>query len=283
MNDWHPKIIKELIPGESPYYPMFRLGCSGIPWEQCRNYCDMRGIPLRPKDLKSWEDGMRKRNARFEAGNTINPIAPVTKQELNPILTHRLDQFPTWPEGWEGTPHRWFPVNERVFPMIEWGYKSTETGHDENFYPQLMTREQATQASPVGWASQNLYGQPIIMVDVDGVGHGPTDLQVINWGNKYRGFTEIWEDPMKQGSFHIYFKTQHVIPIGHFLYANLDVLGNNTNAACHSKNKRPIDQTPMATLTQDIWYDLQTYLLGRKEERDRLKQQELSNQINQHN
>lgn len=146
--------------------------------------------------------------------------------------------------------------------MQKWGYS-------DGYSPTLYEREQAQALSPIGWVGQNIYAQPFIVFDIDGVGHGERDEQVIEFGNRYRNTTETWENPAKPGSFHLYFQTDHQIPISHFAYAKLDLMGNQKNAAVYTKDKVS-NGIPRAPLTEDIWQSLQHYLSVRLEQRTEL-------------
>lgn len=144
-------------------------------------------------------------------------------------------------------------------PLQKWGYSET-------YRPNLYEHDAAKALSPCGWIGQNLYAQPFIVIDIDGVGHGQTDEQVIEFGNRYRNFTETWENPDKPGSFHLYFATNRQIPIGHFPYAKLDLMGNQKNAAVYLKNKVS-NGMRRADLNDAFWSDLKVYLNTRRQQR----------------
>ena len=245
-------------PGESPYFAMFRCGCMGVPVEECLAYCTDQGIPLREKDIRSWQDGNWNNQVR-SAKSVLNPIIKPGHESVVPILDSKLSDFDSWPDGWQGTDRRWFPCSETNMPMQKWGYS-------DGYSPTLYEREQAKALSPIGWVGQNLYAQPFIVIDIDGVGHGVRDQQVIDFGNRYRNFTETWENPEKAGSFHLYFKTDRQIPISHFPYAKLDLMGNQKNAAVYTKDKVS-NGIEMATLNEELWSDLKDYLKCRLEQR----------------
>jgi hypothetical protein len=180
-----------------------------------------------------------------------------------PIMDSTLIDYQTWPHGWTGTTRRWFPCNEQNMPMQKWGYSP-------DYRPNLYEHEQAVALSKCGWVGQNLYAQPFIVIDIDGAGHGQDDDRVIAFGNQYRKFTETWENPLKPGSFHLYFETDRQIPISHFPYAKLDLMGNQKNAAVYLKNKVS-NGVPRAMLTEVFWADLKGYLAGRLAMRDILE------------
>jgi hypothetical protein len=248
--DW-----KELFAfGESPYFAMFRCGCMGVPIEQCIARCVSLNIPLREKDIKAWKDG----NWNFEVkrpSSILNPLIKPGYEHSIPVMESNLEDFETWPTGWNGTSRRWFPCDERNMPMQKWGYSP-------EYSPNLYDHDTAKALSPIGWVGQNLYAQPFIVVDIDGVGHGVRDPQVIEFGDRYRHTTETWENPAKSGSFHLYFSTDRRIPISHFPFAKLDLMGNQRNAAVYLKDKvsNGIDRRP---LDQEFWEDLKKYLKHR--------------------
>ena len=177
-----------------------------------------------------------------------------------PILDMKLSEFDQWPSGWSETYRRWFPCHETGLPMYRWGYS-------EDYTPKLYDRETAQSLSPVGWVGQNMIYQPFIVLDIDGVDHGERDDQVIEFGERWRDYTETWENPQKPGSFHLYLATSSIIPITHFPYAKLDLMGNQKNAAVYTKNKVS-NGKPRAKLTEEIWEDMKQYVKARKQQRD---------------
>lgn len=245
--------------GESPYFAMFRCGCMGVEFEKCKDLCAELRIPLREKDAQAWQDGNWNHRVRRPA-SVLNPLMRPGTEHLVPILESSLDDFEKWPQGWSGTSRRWFPCTDQNMPMQKWGY-----GPD--YVPALHEREAAQALSPVGWVGQNLYAQPFIVIDIDGVGHGCTDDQVIAFGNRYRNLTETWENPRKPGSFHLYFETDRQIPISHFPYAKLDLMGNQKNAAVYTKDKVP-NGLPRRVLDDGFWSDLKAYLRDRRAQRE---------------
>lgn len=249
-------------PNESPYFAMFRCGCMGIPVEQCITHCTELGVPLREKDVRSWTEGEWNYKVRRQA-SVLNPMLPEGGEIALPITESTLDDFKKWPPGWNGSERRWFPCNEQNMPMQKWGYAP-------GFSPTLYEREVAKSLSPIRWVGQNLYAQPFVVFDIDGVGHGHRDDQVIEFGNRYRDFTETWENPSKPGSFHLYFSTEYQIPIGHFAYAKLDIMGNQKNAAVYTKDKQS-NGKPRARLTEATWSELKQYIAERRAQREGLR------------
>ena len=254
--DWKDLFHK----GESPYFAMFRCGCMGIKIEECIKHCQEKDIPLREKDIRSWQDGNWKNQIKTRGFSVLNPLVRTGYERTIPVLGSFLSDFQTWPTGWTGTSRRWFPCNEDNIPMQKWGYLP---GHS----PTLYEIETAKALSPVNWVGQNIYAQPFIVIDIDGVGHGETDMQVIEFGNKFRDLTETWENPKKPGSFHLYFKTDRQIPISHFSFAKLDLMGNQKNAAVYMKDKIS-NGVERRGLDENIWKELQNYLSVRKAQRE---------------
>lgn len=246
-------------PGESPYFAMFRCGCMGIPVEDCIALCTKLDIPLREKDGQAWKDGNWSQQVKRPT-SILDPLIKPGYENTVPILDSDLGDFKKWPQGWSGTDQRWFPCSEQNMPMQKWGYS-------DQYSPTLYKRETAQALSPIGWVGQNLYAQPFIVIDIDGVGHGCTDLQVIEFGERHRYSTETWENPCKPGSFHLYFNTDRQIPISHFPYAKLDLMGNQKNAAVYTKDKVS-NGVPRRSLDQATWDDLKKYLNGRKQQRE---------------
>lgn len=247
---------------ESPYFPMHSAGRMGISFEECKQLCERLLIVLRPKDVQAWRDGYWKYKSQSES-KSLNPILRPPTQSIS-LTASKLSDHEKYPDGWTGTDKRWFPCSAKNTPLQKWGYK-------DDFTPTLYDRASAEALSPVGWVAQNLYAQPFIVIDIDGVGHGATDYQVMEFGNKFRTLTEVWEDPYKPGSFHIYLDTEYKIPIGHWSYAKLDLMGNQTNAAVYGKNKQS-NGVSRARLTEDIWKELMDYINHRKEQRDNIRQ-----------
>lgn len=271
--------LDEILPaGQSPYFGMFRAGRLGYTIEEVTSHCTMLGIPLRAKDIQSWQDGAFKNQVsqvifeqqlaerRRTPGSRINPNGKVTMTQLNlPSLrlatqpsfdSVRLEDLPLLPKGWRGCERRFFPCTADNRPMMQWGWKP-------GFEPNLMLRADAEAISPVHWVGQNMLYQNFIVMDIDGVGHGMIDESVIRFGNRFRDMTMTLEDPRKQGSFHLYFMTDRLIPVKHFPYAKLDLMGNAVNAAVYFKNKVSND-IPAAKLTSQIWDEMQRYQVSRK-------------------
>lgn len=271
--------LDEILPaGQSPYFGMFRAGRLGYTIEEVTSHCTMLGIPLRAKDIQSWQDGAFKNQVsqaifeqrlaerRSKPGSRINPNGRVSDMPLTlPSLRLasqpsfdgiRLDDLPRLPRGWKGCERRFFPCTADNRPMMQWGWRP-------GFEPNLMLRLDAEAISPVHWVGQNMLYQNFIVMDIDGVGHGMRDEQVIAFGTMFREMTMTLEDPRKPGSFHLYFMTDRLVPVKHFPHAKLDLMGNAVNAAVYFKNKVS-NGIPAAELTPQIWDAMQRYQVSRK-------------------
>lgn len=271
--------LDEILPaGQSPYFGMFRAGRLGYTIEEVTSHCTMLGIPLRAKDIQSWQDGafknqvsqaifeQRLADRRRKPGSRINPTRdaivvptnlPTLRLATQPSFdTVRLDDLPRLPKGWRGCERRFFPCTQDNRPMIQWGWRP-------GFEPNLMLRVDAEAISPVRWVGFNNLYQPMVIFDIDGVGHGTRDEQVIRFGTQFREMTMTLEDPRKPGSFHLYFMTDRLVPVKHFPHAKLDLMGNAVNAAVYFKNKVS-NGIPPAELTPQIWDAMQRYQVSRK-------------------
>lgn len=267
-----------LPPGQSPYFGMFRAGRLGYTIEEVTSHCTMLGIPLRAKDIQSWQDGAFKNQVsqaifeerlaeeRRRPGSRLNPTNKVRDMPVNlPTLRlvsqpsfdgMRLTDFPMLPPGWKGCERRFFPCTPDNRPMMQWGWRP-------GFEPNLMLRADAEAISPVRWVGQNMLYQNFVVMDIDGVGHGTVDEGVIRFGSQFRELTMTLEDPRKPGSFHLYFMTDRLIPVKHFPKAKLDLMGNAVNAAVYFKNKVS-NGIPAMELTPSIWDAMQRYQVSRK-------------------
>lgn len=254
--DWRELFAR----GESPYFAMFRTGVMGVPFDKVSAHCAELEIPLREKDVRAWQEGNWNHRTSRQS-SVLNPLLKPGAESFISVPDSKLSDFAKWPRHWTGTERRWFPCNDQNMPMQKWGYSP-------DYKPNLYERAEAQALSPCGWVGQNLYAQTFIVIDIDGVGHGCVDEQVIEFGNRYRNFTETWENPAKVGSFHLYFETDRQIPISHFPYAKLDLMGNQKNAAVYTKDKVS-NGMPRATLNKEFWSDLKAYLKGRLEQRNR--------------
>lgn len=265
--------------GQSPYFGMFRAGRLGYTIEEVTSHCTANGIPLRAKDIQSWQDGafknqvsqavfeQRLAEGRRKPGSHINPtgmvtagptILPSPRIAMQPSFDGmRLEDFPRLPDGWKGCERRFFPCAADNRPMMHWGWRP-------GFEPNLMLRPDAEAISPVRWVGQNMLYQNFVVLDIDGVGHGCVDERVIEFGNTLRDVTTTYEDPAKRGSFHLYFRTDRLIPVKHFPYAKLDLMGNAVNAAVYFKNKVS-NGVPMAELTPQVWDAMQRYQVSRRD------------------
>lgn len=273
--------LDEILPwGQSPYFGMFKAGRLGYTIEEVTSHCTTHGIPLRAKDIQSWQDGafknqvsqaifeQRLAEGRRRPGSHINPTAKVCgpKPTNLPSLSltgqptfdsMRLEDFPKLPAGWSGCERRFFPCTQDNRPMMQWGWRP-------GFEPNLMLRADAEAISPVRWVGQNMLYQNFIVMDIDGVGHGTTDQAVIRFGTQFRDLTMTLEDPRKPGSFHLYFMTDRLIPVKHFPKAKLDLMGNAVNAAVYFKNKVS-NGIPAMELTPQVWDAMQRYQVSRKD------------------
>lgn len=248
------KILDDNFNGGSPYYGMYHCGYYGVPIEDCIAKCQRNGIAIRKKDLRSYNDGLFKRNVQ---GLQVDERFRESIREPGvPFNDMKLCDFPRFPIGWVGTERRFFPCSQDNKPMQKWGWTKT-------FNPDLHTRADAKALSPCGWVGQNMLYQKFIVLDIDGRGHGADDLEVIEFGSQFRDLTFTVEDPAKPGSFHLYFNTDRLIPVRHFPWAKLDLMGNAVNAAVYFKNKVG-NGMPTMDLDEDVWHAMMQYQMRRK-------------------
>lgn len=247
-------------PNESPYMNMYVAGLMGWELEEIAQHLSSIDVPLRSKDVKNWENGIYRHRTKIitEGGHKsiLNPFVPSAHIE-HQAKPQKYSEFSVMPKEWVGCEQRFFPCTSENKPMTKWGWT-------KNFTPTLYDYASAKALSPCGWVGQNMIYQKFIVLDIDGVGHGCTDQYVIAFGNMFKDKTLCLEDPKKPGSFHLYFKTDRLIPVRHFPWAKLDVMGNMTNAAVYLKNKQP-NNLPMAVLTEEIWNLIMQYAEYRKE------------------
>ena len=256
MIELRQKVLDDNFNGGSPYYGMYHAGYYGIPIEDCLAKCSRNGIAIRQKDIRSYNDGVFKRGigTLVQGGKLVN----IRDFERGiPFEDMKLGDFPKFPIGWTGTERRFFPCTMDNRPMQKWGWSPDYT-------PQLYTMADARALSPCGWVGQNMLYQRFVVFDIDGRGHGQDDLEVIEFGHRYKDRTFSMEDPAKPGSFHLYFETDHLIPVRHFGWAKLDLMGNAVNAAVYMKNKQP-NNMPLLKLDEEIWRDLMEYQQRRRE------------------
>lgn len=238
----------------SPYFDMYRCGYFGIDLQECINKCHRNGIAVRPKDITNWENGKFKRDMMaFGSSSDYQTIAMPSIQLEN--LT--LEDFPLLPHGWKGSKQRFFPCTEDNRPMQKWGWS-------KDYSPTLYTMADAKALSPCGWVGQNMLYQTFIVIDIDGRGHGADDNETIEFGRIFSDSTLTMEDPAKPGSFHLYFSTNRLIPVKHFPWAKIDLMGNAVNAAVYMKNKVSNGKA-MHPLTDEVWDILMNYQSTRKE------------------
>lgn len=253
------KILDEMFrPNESPYFKMHSAGKCGIPIDEVIDKLTSIGIPVRAKDIQAWQDGMFKYQMQNDPMFAQN-IQPNVRQTVTGISLDeaKLSDFPMFPQSWLGTERRFFPCTNDNKPMQKWGWSPT-------YSPQLYDIASAKALSPCGWVGQNMLYQRFIVIDIDGRGHGSEDLETIAWGEQWKDKTWSMEDPSKPGSFHLYFVTDRLIPVRHFPWAKIDLMGNDVNAAVYLKNKIH-NGLPMMQLDESIWQSLQEYQNKRKE------------------
>ncbi len=248
------RILNDQFNGGSPYYGMYHCGYYGVPIEDCLAKCRANGIAIRKKDLRAYEEGAFKRNVGSAAAKGLK-LSDI--QTGMPFEDMKLSDFPKMPIGWRGSGKRFFPCTSDNKPMQKWGYT-------KDFTPELYLRKDAAALSPCGWVGQNMLYQNFIVLDIDGRGHGQDDIEVIKFGSQFRNHTFTMEDPAKPGSFHLYFATDRLIPVRHFPWAKLDLMGNAVNAAVYLKNKKPNHVPPMM-MNESIWKAMMDYQKQRKE------------------
>lgn len=254
--NYEVELSKLFYPGESPYMAMYTAGLKGIPIEEVDNYLRLINVPIRMKDIEQWRNGYFKHQMRTTSCS-LNPISDVHNIKLRSSIDEtKFYNLPLYPDEWIGTEQRFFPCTNDNRPMVRWGWKP-------DFYPELYDKASAKALSPCGWIGQNMLYQKFIVIDIDGVGHGVIDERTIEFGNRFKNYTLTYEDPQKQGSFHLYFKTNRIIPVKHFPHAKIDLMGNAVNAAVYFKNKLPNGKDP-ELLTEDIWNELIAYQKERK-------------------
>lgn len=255
--NYESELAKLFYPGQSPYMAMYTAGIKGIPFEDVYSYLQKINVHIRNKDITQWRNGFFKHQMR-SSDLSLNPSPPNVNAILKgpSIEDVKFYELPMFPSNWEGTEQRFFPCSKENVPLIRWGWKP-------DFCPELYDKSSAKALSPCGWIGQNMLYQKFIVVDIDGVGHGVVDEKTIEFGNRFKKYTLCYEDPKKPGSFHLYFKTNRIIPVKHFPHAKIDLMGNAVNAAVYFKNKLPNGKEP-ELLTEDIWNELIEYQKERK-------------------
>ena len=253
------KVLDDNFNDGSPYYGMYHCGYYGVPFEDCVAKCKRNGIALRSKDIRSYNEGLAKRGM---VNLTMNGLPNVKPSQGMAIKDAKLGDFPKLPIGWVPPERRFFPCTSDNRPMQKWGWKKNDDG--SVFAPELYLKVDARALSPCGWVGQNMLYQRFIVLDIDGRGHGADDHEVIAFGNQFRDTTFTMEDPAKPGSFHLYFETDRLIPVCHFPWAKLDLMGNAVNAAVYLKTKRS-NGLPLRILDDEVWQAMMAYQIGRKE------------------
>lgn len=260
-----PELYELFQPGQSPYFNMYKAGLYGYTTQEVCDYCYNIGVAVREKDIENHAEGYFKNQLKREAynmqqqGDALSRAIPVLPRPISTVAEvedKKLSEFPLLPEGWTGNKHRFFPCTQDNKPMQRWGYSST-------FTPTLYSQDDARLLSPCKWVGQNMLYQPFVVIDIDGVGHGVEDRQTIEFGRTLAQGTMVMEDPAKPGSFHIYFTTNRLIPVRHYPYAKIDLMGNAVNAAVYLKNKISNGARPLE-LTDNIWDALMAYQRERR-------------------
>lgn len=253
-----PKQLSDIFKAnESPYFGMYTAGRNGFSLADTVNYVRMLGIPIREKDIKAWEDGNFKHEMYSDNKSILNPVINNQALIINQNYMPAFNSLPKLPNEWNGTERRFFPCTQDNKPMRKWGWS-------KDFTPDLLSYTNAKQLSPCGWIGQNMLYQPFIVLDIDGVGHGCIDESVIQFGTMFKDKTLTYENPAKPGSFHLYLRTDRLVPVKHFPWAKIDLMGNAVNAAVYFKDKQP-NNIRMMDLTEEIWNMLDAYQKIRKE------------------
>lgn len=248
--------VNELIrPNQSPYFAMYTLGRMNVPIEVISKRAYDVGVCLREKDVENWKRGYF--NKQMEDPMRVVSLSSMDCYRRPHIEDMELCSFPEWPSEWVSTSYRFFPCSTDNIPLMKWGWSASH-------FPKLYDMASAKALSPCGWVGQNMIGQRFIVIDIDGVGHGVIDRETIAWGLQWKDRTLCFEDPAKPGSFHLYFSTDRILPIKHFPWAKIDLLGNSKNAAVYLKNKVP-NKLPMMQLDEQVWNSLMDYQAKRKE------------------
>jgi len=250
------KILDDNFNSGSPYFGMYWAGYYGVDINDAINKCNRNGIAIRQKDIRSYQDGAFKRGISRELSASGIKVSSSDIRITAQIDEMKLTDFPMLPRGWSGTDRRFFPCTSDNKPMQRWGWT-------RDYTPELYRMSDAKALSPCGWVGQNMLYQRFIVMDIDGRGHGMEDLKVIEFGEQFKELTFTMEDPAKPGSFHLYFETDRLVPVRHFPWAKLDLMGNAVNAAVYLKNKKP-NNKPLLKLDETIWNALIEYQKGRR-------------------
>lgn len=256
-----PPLDELFRPNESPYFAMHRAGLLGYGIGEVSQFLIKIGVPIREKDIRNWQAGAFRSKMRSSVLNPILPGMDFGVQTIGGKIFEdsSFEDLDLLPPGWVATPNRWFPCNSEGAPMQRWGWKP-------DYEPSLYDYASAKALSPRGWVGQNMLYQDFIVLDIDGVGHGIRDEAVISFGEMYKNRTMCFENPLKPGSFHLYFATDRLIPVKHFPFAKLDLMGNSKNAAVYLKDKQP-NGLPMMELDENVWEEIKRYVKFRKETR----------------
>lgn len=261
-SDERTRLIEDVLGscfnGGSPYYDMYKCGYYGIDFQLCADKCRRNGIAIRRKDVDNYDNGLFKREVETSfAGQAPMSGRMAKKMTSAPVEKMRLSDMPMLPQSWKGTERRFFPCTADNRPMQRWGWS-------REFSPQLHLLPDARALSPVGWVGQNMLYQRFVVIDIDGRGHGEDDLSTIAFGRMFSDTTLTMEDPAKPGSFHLYFETDRLVPVRHYPWAKIDLMGNAVNAAVYLKSKKS-NGLPMRQLDEKVWAALTAYQEKRKE------------------
>lgn len=236
--------------GYSIYMDCFKAGARGTPWGEIEKACSREGIVIRRKDYDNYQRGLRASN--HKKMDTLSPSILYPAGASNTFFEMKYTDYPKLPDGWKESDIRFFPAEgSGAKPLKGWRWGT-----------HLTTRQAAEAISPVGLYGENLLGCTHICLDIDGDHSDIVDEDLLRFATPWKKITEYRE--ARPTSFHLIFETDRIIPIMHWSFAHMDLIGNKSNAALYFKDKQIYNHENRVHMDDELWERLKSYIIYRK-------------------
>jgi hypothetical protein len=250
-------MLPEPVPHGSIYIWCYTQGLRQVAWEDVVIACEQVAAPIREKDRRNWEAGIRA-SLRLDSRPLTFSFSidrPSRDRRELPIW----DSFPSLSETGDSDT-RFVPCNWENRPCVKWSQIR-------------MGLTDACTFPGACYLAENLRGTPWMVLDFDG-DHDPDDIDTgcldVGYELMEMAPTHMLYKPSML-SFHLTYRTDREIPTFHLPHCHIDILGNNTkvSGALRYFKTKEYNQLPPASMTTDIWDRIREFSMSRRYERIR--------------